>query len=157
YLFDPNGQLVASVNGTTVVSTSTAQIVYTVPPYGGGTYTVEVTSFSPGKTGNYSLSATCQAAPTSPILNVTSAGNPVNNGGTVDFGSTALGLPVVKTFTLANDPAATTSLTISGVTSTGPFTLLSQPTTSPLAQGNSTTFQVQFDGSPLGSQTGTLR
>lgn len=153
YLLDPAGNVVSAAedNG------GGAQIAYTLQT--SGMYTIEVTSYAPGATGAYTLSLGCTGADGVPQLAVSIGGTSVPNGATpssvavLDFGSTPVGMPVNKTFTVSNVGAG--ALTISQVGVPGGFTL-TQPPTSPVAPGASTTFVLRFDAGSVGPQSGSL-
>jgi len=84
---------------------------------------------------------------------------PAATNGT-DFGSTQINFgSVVRTFTIKNDGASALNLTgtprvsISGSTD---FTVTTQPATATINGGSSTTFQVRFAPTSVGSKTATI-
>ncbi|MFD0894047.1 choice-of-anchor D domain-containing protein [Luteolibacter ambystomatis] len=83
--------------------------------------------------------------------------NNVPDGGTVAYGSTNLGTPVVKTFTVKN--SGNSNLTLTGVTKDGTdaadFTIGSLGSTV-IAPASVTTFNVTFNPSVLGAKTAAI-
>lgn len=72
-----------------------------------------------------------------------------------DFGTTPLGTPVVRTFTIQNTGG--TNLTISSVTLTETDSFsITQTASSPVAPAGSTTFQVTFTPTATGTDTNTV-
>jgi hypothetical protein len=77
-----------------------------------------------------------------------------------DFGSASLGGAITRTFTISNSGTTNLNLTSTpAVSITGPaagdFSLVSEPSAS-VAVGNTTTFQVRFDPSVVGTRVATL-
>jgi hypothetical protein len=105
------------------------------------------------------------SAPPAPEIAVTGNSNAINDGDSstsatnhTDFGSVSVASgTVVRTFTIAN--TGTASLTVGTVTvggsNAGDFSVTAQPSSSVAASG-STTFQVTFDPSAVGTRTATL-
>lgn len=111
----------------------------------------------------------CTPLTPTPIINIKGNGNSISNGDSTpsvtddtDFGSTNVtGGTVVKTFTIENTGTAGLNLTglspyvgISG-TNAGDFSVTAIPSNS-IAASNSTTFNITFDPSALGTRTATL-
>jgi hypothetical protein len=132
---------------------------------GGGGYTGTGATSGSGGSG---IVIVRYAIPPAPEMNVTGNGQGIADGDTTpdtadhtDF-ETAVeaGGTVVRTFTIANTGDATLSLTgtpvvvVSGAHSND-FTVTLDPTNA-IAAGTSTTFQVTFDPSALGSRTGMV-
>ena len=83
-------------------------------------------------------------------------GNLIPDGtGSVDFGQTDKGTPVVKTFTVSNEGAEPLLLDVP-ITVPAGFTVLSSFADTTLAAGESTTFVVQLTGQDVGSARGQL-
>lgn len=109
-----------------------------------------------------------RATATAPEIDVQGNGQTIADGDTTpsvadntDFSSAILGgIPIVRTFTIANSGTADLSLTgsplvsISGVHATD-FTISSTPTT-PVSAAGSTTFQISFAPSAIGVRTATI-
>ncbi len=94
--------------------------------------------------------------PTGPEIVVQSSGVSIEDGvGLVEFGTTVLGVPVSRSFTVQNVGQANLLLG-SHIDLPGGFTLLVPPGSNNLASGESTTFVIQFDGLSPGTTTGTL-
>ena len=72
--------------------------------------------------------------------------------GVVAFGSTPVGTPVTRSFTIRN--SGTEAMTISGVAVPAGFTALSSP--SSVAAGSTATFQVRFDATSAATATGSV-
>jgi hypothetical protein len=83
-----------------------------------------------------------------------------NAGNLTDFGSTALGTPVTRTFTISNTGLAAlaldagNSVTLSGAGS-DQFSVTAQPSAT-VGKGQSTTFTIQFNPTFAGNQTATV-
>ena len=81
----------------------------------------------------------------------------ISGSGSVDFGSSPVSTPVVRTFTLRNNgqlPLTVSGVTIDG-TNSADFTLTTPPA-SVVAVGSSTTFTVTFTAGDLLSRSGAL-
>lgn len=74
-----------------------------------------------------------------------------------DFGSTVLGTPIVRTFTIQNTGGVNLILDLPAVVlnETDSFSITQQPT-SPVAPGGSTTFQVTYTPTATGADTNTV-
>jgi len=151
FLKDPTGKVVAS---------DPAQIIYTIPAGGAGTYTVEATTSAQGATGAYTVELDCTAGGTMPVLSlsVNDPNNPgtplaVSSGGTVAYGQTPQGVPVTRTFTVKN--TGTAALAINSFTGTGDWTPTA-PVQSPIPPGGSVTFGLRFNASASGAQAGSF-
>jgi uncharacterized delta-60 repeat protein len=70
----------------------------------------------------------------------------------VDFGFTPMGVPVTRSFTVAN--TGNLPLNISSVTGPAGFTVLGAP--SSVSPGNSSTFQIRFDATTAGQVEGSV-
>lgn len=88
-----------------------------------------------------------------PVLRVTLDGSVVNNGGSVNFGSTVEGSAVNRTFTVFNDGGD--PLTLGQVGVPAGFTVTQQPDAT-VAVGGSTTFTVSLAAVADGTYAGTL-
>ncbi len=78
----------------------------------------------------------------------------IANGGTVSFGSTAVGTPVTKTFTISNTGMA--NLTLAGLTAPAGFSIATGFGSTTIAPGGTTTFQIKLDATATGAPSGTL-
>ncbi|MBN1993696.1 MAG: choice-of-anchor D domain-containing protein [Anaerolineae bacterium] len=78
-----------------------------------------------------------------------------DNTGSVDFGSTTVGAPLARAFTVRNTGAADLHLTLP-VTLPAGFSLVSSFGSLTLPPGGSTTFQVQLDAAAAGTFSGQL-
>ncbi len=151
-LIGPSGTVVAT-NDDSNGSTSDAQIVYTIPAGGGGTYTIETTSYAAGATGPYALGLDCSQGGATPLLTITVDGVSVPQNGTVSFGSTPQGTPVTKTLTLTNTGNA--DLTISSFNGTGDWSPTG--TLPPLLHpGDTASFGLRFNATNPGAASGTV-
>ncbi|MBK8040216.1 MAG: choice-of-anchor D domain-containing protein [Verrucomicrobiaceae bacterium] len=70
----------------------------------------------------------------------------------IDFGFTSGGVPVTRSFTIAN--TGTLALTVSSITAPSGFTVLNAPAS--VAAGSSSTFQVRFDANLAGIIEGSV-
>jgi hypothetical protein len=83
------------------------------------------------------------------------AGNIPDNTGTFSFGSTTVGSPVTKTFTVTN--SGTAALTLSNLTPPSGFAIAQNfGTTTVAASGGQTTFQILMTAGAPSSPSGTL-
>ncbi len=90
-----------------------------------------------------------------PEVQVQVAGANVADGtGSVDFGSTVVGSPLTRTFTVAN--AGTLDLALGSITLPSGFSLFAGFGTTLLAPGSNTTFVVQLDAVSEGTQAGAI-
>jgi len=76
-----------------------------------------------------------------------------DSGDGTDFGSTSVGAPVTRTFTVAN--SGTAALTTSGLTLPAGFSV-AEPLDASIAAGSSDTFTVQFDAATAGAAGGNV-
>ncbi len=79
-----------------------------------------------------------------------------DGSGSVDFGSTDLATPVTQTFTVTNVGGSSLTLSSGSFSLPSGFSLSSNFGSTSLALGESTTFEVQLDGSSPGSPSGTV-
>ena len=102
---------------------------------------------------SFTLSATVDTSPAKIV--VTDGTTPIaDNTGRSNFGSTVIGTPVVKTFTIQNTGGS--NLILTAATLPAGFELVS-PFTSPVAPGASTTVQVRLRAATVGSFSGEIR
>src|SRR4029077_16658266 len=80
--------------------------------------------------------------------------NLVSNVSEIDFGTSNIGVPVVKTFTVSN--VGVVPLTLGTVTLPSGFTLVAGATLSTLAPGQGATFVVRMSADVKGAVSGTL-
>ncbi len=93
--------------------------------------------------------------PGAPEIQVLDGQVTLADSGSVDFGTTRMGTPVVKTFTVRNAGAQTLTLS-QPISVPAGFTLASTFGSTSLAQGASTTFAVQLDAAAAGSFSGQI-
>lgn len=156
-----------SLNGTTFANSVTATIA-NVQAVAGQTISVrikasalvgspagDVTNASTGATTkNVALTGSVTPVPTSPEIQVLEATTDIpDNTGTLVFGSTPVGTPIVKTFTIKN--TGTANLTVSALTLPSGFALVGAFPSS-IAAGTETTFQVRLTAALQGSFSGAL-
>jgi hypothetical protein len=151
-LLDAAGNAIVTANPTTSLGASIATTI------GAGTfYLVARSSGGYGNMGQYTLAGTVPAAGSSPEIGVAVSGTNVSDGGTVNFGSTAVGTTVSRTFTLTNSGTATLNLTsINPAAIPAGFTLVNNLGSTSLAAGASTTFAIRFDALQPGTAGGTF-
>ncbi len=96
--------------------------------------------------------------------NVQGAGNNIADGDTTpttiddtDFGTTAVGTTVTKTFTVQNTATGAASLSLSGLSVPTGFSVASSFASTSVAAGGNTTFQVQLDATDGGTYTGDVQ
>jgi len=95
------------------------------------------------------------ATPASPEIQVLDGTTDLADGvAVVNFGSTAPGTPISKTFTLKN--VGTQNLTLGALTIPAGFTIASGFGAATLTPGSSTTFTVRLDAATVGSYSGQL-
>lgn len=101
--------------------------------------------------------------PPSPEINILGNGTSISNGDTTpsitdytDFGSTGLGSPQVRTFTIQN--LGSSNLTVSSIvlSNATDFSITGTPFSSPVSSGGSTTFTVTFNAITIGTKTATV-
>src|SRR5262245_14777047 len=154
-LRDANGQVVTIANDTTsgvFTSSLTANVA-------AGTYYLIVRSSGGyGNVGQYRLTgAVVPGVVTAPEISVLLKGTDLTSGGDVNFGSTIVGAPVAKTFTVQNlgNGDLTLSQLNGSVFPTG-FSLVTGLGATTLIPGQSTTFTVQLSAAAAGSFGGTI-
>lgn len=102
---------------------------------------------------SFTLSAVIDTSPAKIV--VTDGTTPIaDNTGRSNFGSTVIGTPVVKTFTIQNSGGS--NLVLTTATLPAGFELVS-PFTSPVAPGATTTVQVRLRAATVGSFSGEIR
>lgn len=79
--------------------------------------------------------------------------------GDLDFGTTDVGNPITRTFAVVNEGTADLTLDTFTVVGTNPgdFTVDTTNTTSPLAPGENTTFQITFNPTTTGTREAQVR
>ena len=102
---------------------------------------------------SFTLNATIDATPAK-IVVTEGTTSIADNTGRINFGSTVIGTPVVKTFTISNTGGS--NLILTTVTLPTGFEIVS-PFTSPVAPGASTTVQVRLRAEAIGSFNGEVR
>jgi hypothetical protein len=96
-------------------------------------------------------------ATVAPEISLSQGGSGLSDGGSHSFGSTSVGTPVTRTFTITNDGNAALALTaLDGGSMPAGFSLVSNLGATSLAPGQSTTFTIQLDATAAGSYSGTI-
>ncbi len=142
----------------------------TVTPGNSTTFTVRLTAAAAGSPSgtlsfgnndsnenpfNFTINGEVTAA-TAPEIAVSDGGADVPDGtGAVSFGSTPVGAPVDKTFTVSNTGTADLTL-VEPVSLPAGFSLPNSFGTTTVTPGNSTTFTVRLTAAAAGSPSGTL-
>ena len=96
-----------------------------------------------------------QLVGSAPTVQVKDGGTLIASGGSDSFGTTTVGTPVTRTFTVTNGGTQTLNLGAFGAIPAG-FTLTTGFGSTSLAVGASTTFQVTLNATATGSPSGTL-
>ena len=104
---------------------------------------------------NFNITGTVVSVPVAQIQVLDGGTNITNISGIVDFGSTPIGTPITKTFTIKNIGTATLSLGALSALPAG-FSLVGTFPTANIPAAGSATFQVKLDGVALGNYSGTL-
>jgi hypothetical protein len=154
-LRDANGQVVTIANDTTSNVFSSALSANVAA----GTYYLIVRSSGGyGNVGQYTLTGTVvPGIVTAPEISVLLNGSDLASGGTINFGSTLVGTPVLQTFTVQNLGNGDLTLTsLDGSVFPAGFSLVANLSATTLAPGQSTTFSVQLDAAATGSFGGTI-
>ncbi len=89
-----------------------------------------------------------------PEIAVTESSTNVADGGSLSFGTTTVGTPVTKTFTVTN--SGTANLTLSGLTVPSGFTIAQNFASTTVAPSTSTTFQITMSAGAAATPSGTL-
>jgi Ca2+-binding RTX toxin-like protein/lysophospholipase L1-like esterase len=103
---------------------------------------------------NFSAAGRVVATPGPEIVVLDGTADIADNTGTVAFGATSMGTPIVKTFTVHN--AGTDSLRLSTIRVSTGFSVAANFTTRTVAPGDSTPFQIRFDAAAARVYRGTL-
>ncbi len=121
--------------------------------------TVSITSDA-ANVSVFNFDVACLVNPVGPIISVSGNGSAISAGDTTpdvaddtDFGAALVGTPVTHSFTIGN--SGTADLTITSVTPPAGFTVTSSPA-SPVATGDTTTFDLQCDAASASSFSGTV-
>ena len=146
------GQVLATVSPTTSLGATISASV------GAGTYYLAVHGVDGyGNLGQYTISGTVPAAPQAPEISISLSGSEVADGSAVSFGTTQVGTPVTRTFTVRNAGTGTLALTpLNAASLPAGFTLMSNLGATTLAAGASTTFSVRLDAAAVGSYSGSI-
>lgn len=91
--------------------------------------------------------------PTAPEISLTQATSNLGDGGTINYGGTTVGTPILKTYTIANQ--GTSNLTFSNILTNNAtdFTITAQPSSLNLAPGASSTFSIRYNAVSAGVAT----
>jgi hypothetical protein len=156
-LRNSSGQTIATSSPTGSLGASLSQSL------AGGTYYVAVRSSGGyGNAGQYALRGTLPPAlvsttASSPEIGVRVSGGDLADGGTASFGTTTVGTPVTRVFTVANVGSGTLSLTaLSSSAMPAGFSLVSNLGDLLLTAGQSTTFSVRFNATAAGTFAGQI-
>ena len=149
-LWDASGSVIASSNpassfGASLSLTLTSGTYYLVARSAGGY----------GNVGQYTLAGTVAGVSASP-LQVQVGGSTLADGAAYSFGSTPVGTPVVRVFTITH--VGTEPLTLASLAGTLPagFSLVQDLGQTMLAPGETTQFAVQLDATAAGTFGGML-
>ncbi len=111
-----------------------------------------------GNLGQYTIAANLPSVATAPEISLWLDGASLGDGQTVDFGSTAAGTPVSRTFYVTNDGTAALNLTpLNPAALPAGFTLLSNLGAATLSPGQSTSFTVRLDAASSGTFSGAVQ
>lgn len=149
-IWDASGQVLASSNPAASFGASLSLTLT------GGTYFLAARSSGGyGNVGQYTLSGSVPGVASSP-LQVQVGTSTLANGAAYSFGTTPLGTPVVKTFTVTN--LSSQPLTLASLAGTLPpgFSVVQDLEQTALPAGASAQFAVQFDAAAAGNFGGSL-
>lgn len=109
-----------------------------------------------GNMGQYTIAGTVPVSTPMPEISVRVGTSQIGDGGTIDFGSTAVGAAVDRTITVQN--VGNADLSVSSIASAMPagFTLISNLPAGTLATGQSATFVIRLDAAATGSFAGDI-
>lgn len=138
----------AAFTGTnvTLAAGGTATLTATLTAASASTFagTLSFTSTALGATPfTLSLNGTVSAAPTAPEIAVFQGTTEIANGGIFDFGTTPVGTPLTRTFTITNSGDAALTLTAPSSTPTGVTVVGTFPTS--VAPTSSASFTLRLD------------
>ncbi|MDH3508896.1 MAG: S8 family serine peptidase, partial [Gammaproteobacteria bacterium] len=125
----------------------------------GDTLVVQLSDLA-GPSGSYVIADAVRVErvgelPQGPEIQVLVGGVSLSDGtGSVDFGSTVVGAPVVQTITVSN--VGTLDLALGTITWPTGYSLLSGPATTLLSPGQTTSFDLQLDAALEGSYAGAI-
>jgi HYDIN/CFA65/VesB family protein len=137
-LWNSSGSVIASSDSSlnSSVTVTVGPGTYYLVAHGAGDY---------GDVGQYSITGSLVPV-TAPEIQVSVSGNILKDGGTLDFGNTTIGQPVLKTVTVTNVGNATLTLVPFPWNQLfGAVTLVSSLGDSALDPGESTSFTLQLD------------
>ena len=127
---------------------------------GAGAYTGTVTIANNDSDENpYTFTVT--ATGMNPEIQVREGTTNIADGGTYTYGNVNVGSSRQLTFTIENDAAATSNLYLTGapkvsITGSADFAIASQPASTSINPGGSTTFAVRYTPSGTGADTATI-
>ena len=153
-IYSGNGSTLLTTVNATAAGSAESLAGYNLP--GSGTYYVKVTG-SANAAQMYKLTGSISGvvSTTAPEIAVLDgATNIVDDTGSVNLGSGAIGSTISKTFTIQNTGNA--PLTLGTVTVPTGFVLTQAPATSTVAAGSSTTFTVGLNTAAAGTFSGSL-
>ncbi len=157
-LRNASGQTIASSSPTNSLGASLSKTLTS------GTYYVAARSSGGyGNAGQYKLTGTLPPAlvsatsSTAPEISVRVSGSELVDGGTASFGTTSVGTPVTRIFTVTNVGSGTLSLTaLSSSAMPAGFSLVSNLSDLTLTAGQSTSFSVRFNATTAGTFSGQI-
>ncbi|MBB3836022.1 surface protein [Runella defluvii] len=163
-------QVTTQPSSDIVGGNSSIFFIITFTPSGLGTRTATVTiNNSDSNEGTYTFNIAGIGVNNLPNINIVGKGQDIphtyngpSTDNDTDFGSRNIGAgPVVKTFTIENTGTGTLDLSTGTVvlfdgTGAADFSLASPPSSSSIAPNGSTTFQVAFNPSVVGSRNATV-
>lgn len=136
--------------------TTTFTVRFTPTSLGSKTATVDITNTDSDE-NPYNITIT--GTGTAPEMDLSQNTTPIADGGTYNYGTHQLTTNTDITFTITNSGTSTlditTPLTVGG-TDSSQFSIQSQPSTTVAAGGGTTTFQVRFSPSSLGTKNGSI-
>ena len=152
----PSGfTLVSSFGANTLAPGASTTFVVKLNATAGGTFSGKVSfsdNDSTAATFGFTITGTVTTAPKIQVLSGTAT---IANAATVAFGSTPLGTPISKTFTVKN--TGTANLTLTGpIAIPAGFSVTTTFGSTNLAPGASTTFVVRLDAKTAGNYSGAV-
>jgi hypothetical protein len=142
----------------TAAPTNTQGAAFSASVGAGTYYLIARTTGEYGNLGQYTITANLPSLVTSPEITVRLDGASIADGQLVDFGSTAAGSAVSRTFTVTNDGTAALGLSpLNSASLPAGFTLLANLGATSLAPGQSTSFTVRLDAAASGTFSGAIQ
>jgi hypothetical protein len=149
----PSGFSIVTQPAGSVAPGGPTSVVVSMTATTAGSYSGAL-SFTDNVAGQSPFSITLTGQVTAPSMTVSDGSTTLANGASDSFGSTPLGTPIQKTFTISN-AAGTAALTVSNVSLPGGFSLITAPAAS-IPAGGSTSMTVELNATTAGTVSGTL-